>query len=193
VIYFGAERLEQDAVVDLQVRTRLDAGRDLRGRYRLARVDGAGDFDYLDGWQHRFTADAGFALAPAHVRAGYELELNNRRDLQQGSEFFSYSPTRHTLFATVTVPDVRGWRGDVRGEYRFSRYNDPYRLDGGTLEITREDNRYGVAMRAYRNRRLSNLWRVFIDYSYYRNESNLSAYDYSRHQLMAGIEATLDK
>jgi len=193
VIYFGGKPLEQDAVVDLQVRTRLDAGRDLRGRYRLARIDGAGDFDYLDGWQHRFTADAGFALAPAHVRAGYELELNNRRDLQQGSEFFSYSPTRHTLFATVTVPDVSGWRGDVRGEYRFSRYNDPYRLDGGTLEITREDNRYGVAMRAYRNRRLTNLWRVFIDYSYYRNESNLSAYDYSRHQLMVGIEATLDK
>jgi tetratricopeptide (TPR) repeat protein len=193
VIYFGGERLEQDAVVDVQVRSRLDTGGDLRGRYQLAHIDGGGEFDYLDGWQHRFTADTGFEAAPAHVRVAYQLEFNNRRDLQQGSEFFSYSPTRHMLFATVTLPDVGGWGGDVRGEYRISRYNDPDRRDGGALEITREDNRYGVAMRAYRNRRLADLWRVFIDYSYYRNESNLDTYDYNRHQLMAGIEAALEK
>lgn len=191
VIYFGGERLEQDAVADVQVRSRLDAGGDLRGRYRLARIDGGGEFDYLDGWQHRFTADAGFASAPAHVRVAYELELNNRRDLQQGGEFFSYSPTRHSLSATVTVSNVGGWSTDVRGEYRISRYNDPDRLSGGTLVVTREDSRYGIALRA--NRRLTALWRVIVDYSYYRNESNLNTYDYSRQQFMVGIEAALEK
>lgn len=127
------------------------------------------------------------------MRLAYELELNNRKDLLQGSEFFSYSPTRHTVSATVTVPDVGGWSTDVRGEYRNSRYNDPHRLDGDTLVVTREDNRYGVAMRAYRNRRLTNLWRLFVDYSYYGNGSNLDAYDYKRHQLLVGIEAVLER
>lgn len=193
MIYVGSDRLEQASVVDLQVRSRLDAGGDLRGRYQLAHVDGGGEFDYLDGWQHRFTADAGFASAPAHARVGYQLELNNRRDLQQGGEFFSYSPTRHLLFATAILPKIGGWWTDVRGEYRISRYNDPYRLDGGSLEVTREDDRYGVAMRAYRNRRLTTLWRVFIDYSYYRNESTINVYDYIRYQLLVGIEAALEK
>jgi tetratricopeptide (TPR) repeat protein len=191
MIYVGGERLEQDAVVDVQVRSRLDAGGDLRGRYQLARIDGGGGFDYLDGWQHRFTADAGFASAPARARVGYQLELNNRRDLQQGGEFFSYSPTRHSLFVTAILPRVGGWWTDVRGEYRISRYNDPYRLNGGSLEVTRDDDRYGVALRA--NRRLTALWRVFIDYSNYRNESSITTYDYIRYQLLVGIEAALEK
>ncbi len=191
MIYLGGERLEQAAMVDVQVRRRLDAGGDLRGRYQFARIKGGGGFDYLDGWQQRFTADAGFASAPAHLRAGYQLELNNRRDLQQGGEFFSVSPTQHSLFATATLPKVGGWWTDVRGEYRISRYNDPYRLDGGSRVVTREDNRYGIALRA--NRRLSALWRVFIDYSNYRNESNLNIYDYVRYQLLVGIEAALEK
>jgi hypothetical protein len=193
MIYVGSERLEQASVVDLQVRSRLDAGGDLRGRYQLARIDGGGGFDYLDGWQHRFTADAGFASVPADARVGYQLELNNRRDLQQGGEFFSHSPTRHLLFATAILPKVGGWWTDVRGEYRISRYNDAYRLNGGSLEVARDDDRYGVVMRAYRNRRLTALWRVFIDYSYYRNESTINTYDYIRYQLLVGIEAALEK
>jgi len=190
-VYIGGERLEQVAELDVQARSRLDAGGELRGRYQLGHIAGGGGFRYLDGWQQRLSADAGFALAPAFMRVGYQLELNNRSDLQQGGEFFSASPTRHSLFATVSLPDVGGWRTEARGEYRVSRYNDPNRLNGGTLEVTRQDNRYGIAARA--SHRLSTLWGVFIDYSYYRNKSNLDTYDYGRYQLMAGIEAALEK
>jgi hypothetical protein len=189
--YFGGNRLEQDASVDVQARRRLDAGGDLRGRYQLGHVVGGGGFKYLDGWLQRLSADAGFASAPALLRIGYQLELNTRRDLQQGSEFFSASPTRHSLFATAAVRNVAGWQADARGEYRVSRYNDPNLINGGTLEVTRKDDRYGFALRA--NRRLTAPWRVFIDYSYYRNQSNLDTYDYSRNQFMAGIEAALEK
>jgi tetratricopeptide (TPR) repeat protein len=189
--YFGGNRLEQIAVLDVQARGRLGAGRELRARYQAGHVVGGGGFEYLDGWQHSLSADAGFALAPAVVRFGYQLELNHRRDLQQGSEFFSASPTRHSLFAAVALRDVGAWQADARGEYRISRYNDPNVLNGGALEVTRKDNRYGLALRA--NRRLSAPWRAFVDYSYYRNDSNLDTYDYSRHQLMAGIEVALEK
>jgi len=34
--------------------------------------------------------------------------------------------------------------------------------------------------------------RAFVDTSYYRDESNLDTYDYSRYQLMVGIEAVLE-
>jgi tetratricopeptide (TPR) repeat protein len=190
-VYIGGERLEQVAELDVRARRRLDAGGELRGRYQLGHIAGGGGFKYLDGWQQRLSADAGFALAPAFMRVGYQLELNNRSDLQQEGEFFSASPTRQSLFATVSLPNVGGWRTEARGEYRVSRYNDPNRLDGGTLEVTRQDDRYGIAARASQG--LSARWSVFIDYSYYRNKSNLDTYDYRRHQLMAGVEAALEK
>ncbi len=91
----------------------------------------------------------------------------------------------------MTLPNVGGWRTELRGEYRVSRYNDPYRLNGGTLEVTRRDDRYGFAARA--SRRVSALWSVFADYSYYLNKSNLDIYEYGRPQLMAGVEASLEK
>lgn len=187
LIYVDGDRLQHAATLDIQASRRLDAGRDVRGRYQLGRINGGGGFEYLDGWQHRFSVDGGFALAPAALRVGYQLEYDDRKDLQQGSDFLSYSPTRHSLFAGVSWPGVGGWRTDARGEYRTSRYNDPHRLDGGTREVTREDDRYGIDLRA--SRRLTALRRVFIDYSYYRNNSNLGAYDYNRHQVLVGVEA----
>ena len=187
-VYIGGNRLERVAMVDAQVRG-LDAGRELRGRYQLERIAGGGGFEYLDGWRQRLSADAGFALGSAFLRAGYQLELNNRRDLQQGADFFSASPTRHSLFATVALRELGGWQPDARGEYRVSRYNDPNRQNG--LEVTRKDHRYGFALRA--SRPLSAAWRAFVDTSYYRDESNLDTYDYSRYQLMVGIEAVLGK
>jgi tetratricopeptide (TPR) repeat protein len=188
-VYIGGGRLEQVAMADAQARIRLDAGRELRGRYQLGRIAGGGGFEYLDGLQQRLSADAGFALGSALLRVGYQLELNNRRDLQQQADFFSASPTRHSLFASVALRELGGWQPDARGEYRISRYNDPDRQNG--LEVTRKDHRYGFALRA--SRPLSAPWRAFVDTGYYRDESNLDTYDYSRYQLMVGIEAVLGK
>jgi tetratricopeptide (TPR) repeat protein len=187
MIYVDGERLQEGATLDLQVRRHLDAARDLRGRYQLGRITAGGAFQYLDGWQHRLLLDAGVALAPAFVRVGYQLEYDDRKDLQQGDVFFSYSPTQHTLFASAAWPSVGGWRTDARGEYRTSRYHDPDRLDDGTRKITRKDTRYGALVRA--SRRWTGIWQLFIDYSYYRNSSNLDAYGYTRHQVLAGTEA----
>ena len=192
--YIGGDRLEQGTSLDVQASSRLDTGGELRGRYQFGHIAGGSGFEYLDGRQQRLSAEAGFTLASALLRAGYQLELNHRRDLQQGSEFLSASPTRHALFASVALRNVAGWRADARGEYRVSRYRDPDLIDAGPLgilEVTRRDRRYGFGLRA--ERRLSAPWRLFIDYSYYRNESNLDTYDYSRGQLMAGIEASLEK
>jgi tetratricopeptide (TPR) repeat protein len=187
--YVGGGRFAETAAVDAQARRRLDAGGDLRGRYQFGLIRGGGGYEYLDGWEQRLTADAGFALAPWFVRVGYELELNNRRDLQQGTDFSSASPTRQSLFATAALGNYAGWQTDARGEYRFSRYNDPNVVSGAA--VTRKDDRFGFALRT--SRRLSGLWRAFVDYSYYRNQSNLDIYDYNRYQAMIGIEAAFEK
>ena len=189
-MYFGGSPFQRAAVIDAGVRRRLGSGF-LRGLYDGQHVDGGAGFEYLDGWQHQLSVYAGFALASSVMRVGYQLELNDRRDLQQGADFLSYSPTRHLVFAIVALPNVAGWWAEVRGEYRFSRYDDPYVLNDGALVVKREDNRYGIAVHAYR--RLSGILRVFADGSYYRNDSTIDTYDYSRYQVLAGIEIVFEK
>jgi hypothetical protein len=159
----------------VRARTRLDTGRDLRARYELARIDGGSDYRHLDGWQQRLSADAGFAWRRALWRAGYQLEIEDRRDP-------GYSPRRHLLFAIAELPAAAGWRAEARAEYRASRYRD---VDA------RRDDRYGFALRASRG--LSSARRAFVDYSYYRSDSSIDGYDYRRSQLMLGIEIALDQ
>jgi tetratricopeptide (TPR) repeat protein len=189
--YVGGQLFERAAVLDAQARGRLQGGAELRGRYQLGKIDGGTTFEYLDGWQQRISGEAGFALARVLVRLGVQIELNDRRDFEQGGEFASYSPTRGLVFGWLILPDVAGWRADLLGEYRASRYNDPHRLNGGTLEVRREEDRTMAAFRV--SRPLGSLWRAFVDYSYTRNESTLDIYDYRRSQWLAGVEAALDK
>jgi hypothetical protein len=189
--YFGGELFQRAAVVDAGARRRLGSGGDLRGLYEYQYISGGAGFEYLDGWQQQLSVESGFPLSSSLVRIGYQLEFSNRRDLQQGADFLSYSPTRQSVFAVATLPNVAGWGVEARGEYRHSRYGDPYVLNGGTLVVKREDSRYGLALHAYR--RLTGYWRVFADGSYYRNDSTIDTYDYSRYQLLAGIEVVLEK
>lgn len=188
-VYFDGSLLEQSASFDLQARTRLDAGHDLRARYHLARIDGGSNYRQLDGWQQRISADAGFGWGRALWRAGVQFELEDRRDLAQGSEFFSYSAKRRALYASAELPDVAGWQVDVRAEYRASRYRDPYRLDSGARVVVRNDDRYALALRSSRDAGAGR--RVFLEFSYYRNDSSLGEYDFHRGQLLAGLEFSL--
>lgn len=189
--YFGGDPFQRAAVLDAGLRRRLGSGGDLRGRYEFQRIEGGTGFEYLDGWQQQLSVDSGFALASSVARIGCQLELNHRRDLRQGTDFLGYSPTRSSVYAGVIWPNVAGWSAEARGEYRSSRYPDPYVLDNGTLEAKREDKRLGVELRGYR--RLAGPWRVFADYSYYRNDSTIDTYDYSRYQVLAGIELVFER
>jgi len=188
-MYFGGDLFQRAAVLDARARHPLSSSSDLRARYEFQRIEGGGGYEYLDGWQQQFFVDAGFALSSSLVRTGYQLELNDRRDLQQGGDFLSFSPTRQSVFAAWIAPNVAGWSAEARAAYRYSRYNDPYVLNG--VEITREDKRFGIVARAVRS--LAGPWRVFADYSSYRNKSTIDIYDYSRYQVLAGIEIVLQR
>ena len=189
-VFIDDETLQRTATLDLYARWPRGAGRDLRARYRLSRVEGGTGFGYLDGWQHLLSADAGFGWGRAAARAGYELELNEREDLVRGNEFFSFSPTRHLVFLRAVWPAAGVWRVEGRGEIRISRHDDPNRLADGSL-VRREDERLGFALRA--SRPLQGRWRLFVAGEYYDNRSNLATYDYRRGQLSAGVEFALEK
>lgn len=184
LVYVDGARLEHAATLDLQARRRTDGGREWGARYQYSRIDGGAGFDYLDGWQQQLLLDANLPWAGGRLSAGYRFEINDRADLESGGDFFSYSPTRHALLAAYGWRTPDGWRLQARGEYRYSRYDEPSRIGGVTA--TREEDRYLVGLRA--DARLAGAWRGFLDYSYSRNESNFSAYDYRRQQAIIGVE-----
>lgn len=189
VIYLDGELFERIDTLDLGARHRLDGGKDALVRYRLGHVDGGDGFTHLDGWWQRVLLDVGFASGSARFRAGYQLDHNDRADLARDGEFFSYSATQHALFASVMHPLADGWRLTARAEFSRSRHHDPDLLDSGTRAITRRDNNHLATLRV--DRRLSRPWELYFDYGYYRKQSNLDTYDYTRHQLMLGVEALL--
>lgn len=191
VVYFDGDLLEQAVALEAQARTRLRAGRDLRASYELASIAGGSGYAHLDGVHQRFTLDTGFSWRRALWRAGYRIDLEDRRDLRQGAEFFSYSPTRHALFAGAQLAEVAGWRAEARLEYRASRFADPYRLDGGSRVVARRDDRYGLALRG--SRAAGGKHRTFVEFSYYRNESSVDFFDYRRGQLQFGVELALEE
>lgn len=189
-VFIDDDTLQRTATLDLYARWPRGAGGDLRARYLLSRIEGGTGYGYLDGWQHRLAADAGFGWRRAGARGGYELELNDRADLAQGNTFFSYSPTRHLLHLRAVWPAVGVWRMEARGDLRLSRYGDANRLADGTL-VEREDDRYGASLRA--SRPLDGRLRAYVAGEYYVNRSNIAAYDYRRAQFSAGIEFGADK
>lgn len=185
--YVDRNRFQDDLALDLEARRFAGGGRDVRVRYQFARIDGGVGFAHLDGWRQRLTIDIGGGSGDARWRLGYQLEVNDRDDLRRDAEFFSYSPTEHVLFTGFARSLADGWRLTARAEYQARRYPDPTVIDGGTTELDRRDDYYSLHLRAER-RCIGTSSRPFIDYSYTANESNLRAYDYGRHQVMAGVE-----
>jgi hypothetical protein len=57
--------------------------------------------------------------------------------------------------------------------------------------VERSDDRHGLALRGSRG--VSAGRRAFVEFSYYRNDSNIDNYDYRRGQLLVGIEFALEK
>ncbi len=187
-IYVDSSRFEQALNVDVRARRPLAGGKVLGLRYQGGLIDGGSRYAYLDGWQQRLGINTLLPTDIGRLRLGYQLELNDRDDLTQSGEFFSYSPTRHSLFVVLDRSGPDNWRYILRGEYRYSDYADPYRISNGTTtEVKREDHRYLAGVRG--QRKLSDKTDLFLDYRYIDNDSTLEAYDYARHQIMGGIEA----
>lgn len=140
------------------------------------------DYDYLDGDSYRVDlAYLGKLDNGVRWKLRYRFDDDSRDDLVDGTDFYSYSVNRHGLMLQgIYLLDE--WMLIGKLEHRISDYKDDHVSDG--VEDHRQDNRGQFSLRA--ERRLSSNWIVSADYSYTRNESSLSQYDYDRGVLMLG-------
>lgn len=119
------------------------------------------------------------------LRSYYELELNDREDIETPTSFTSLSPTRHILYLEYRRDLTPDWQVKTSGSYRRSRYNQANR-DAGGLSETRLDKRLNLALELSR----LSMWKgcqLGLEYRYTDNRSNIDSYSYSRNILLINI------
>lgn len=157
----------------------------LRLRYRYAQVDARNPgYEQLSGWRQQFDAQNRWGSDGRNMLVAYQLELNDRADLQIGTSFTSYSPTRHQIrFGGETGLGSKWIAGGELGA-RISRYDDADR-SSGSRPVTRQDDQLQLKLRA--RRPLAYGWEVVLEYGYTFNESNIDLYDYRRNLVLLGV------
>lgn len=175
-------------MVGVQASRSPHAGSGWRLGAQLGRITAADAYAHLEGWRARAGVARLFQAGGAQARAGYDVEYNDREDLDTGNEFFSHSPLRQRLEAVVEHP--AGARTSLRwtARYRDSRYRDPDRYRDGA--VPREERRHerlaqaGLQLR----RRLGREAFALLELQYSRNAATPAAFDYDRGVVLLGLE-----
>lgn len=122
----------------------------------------------------------------ARIRGYYQLELNDRQDIETATSFSSLSPTRHTFYIDYRRALAPDWQFKASGSYRHSRYDDENVDSTGGTATTRTDKRKGVAFELSRRR----IWKDFqlaLEYRHTDNDSNIDSYSYDRNTLLFNL------
>lgn len=187
-LYLDGERFQNVGTLTLQATRPVAQGRRLQLRYRASRIDGGSRYEYVTGWRQRLGAELFIPWQRAQGLLGYELELNNRRDLQQSAEFFSQSPRRHAVYAELRVPVSTRLSVNARATYLRSDYSGTdVHPEGATVQSgARKDKQWQTSLQA--NYRFNPHWQAFARYTHTNNDSNFSSLGYRRNEAQAGVE-----
>lgn len=160
----------------------------LRLRYRPSVIKGGSGYEYFDGQNHRAELAEEFLLGDLQIRAGYEVEMDDRHDRRVGDQFYSKSPVRHGPYLRLSRTLTPNITLDLNAAYRRSRYRDVDRFvqDATSHAERRVENMayLGFALRL----RVDPAWHLRLDYRYTDNYSSLDRYDYTRHVAMLALE-----
>lgn len=210
-VWLGGENFQNAAGVNLDANW-TDGASTYTVRYRPSIIAGGDDYQYVEGWSQRGELAYSYATPAVRLRLNYEAEVNDRRDLERGIEFYSQSPVRHGLGVRLSHRLSQMLSLDWSAGYRHSRYSDPNRFASPSLftpepgpqihRFFRGPNRYVSNYKILEERRVDRLGNLGVaaalrlsphfglrlDYRYSDNHSRLAHYDYSRHALMFGLD-----
>ncbi|MCW8194794.1 tetratricopeptide repeat protein [Proteobacteria bacterium 005FR1] len=160
--------------------------------YTPSNHSGGEFFEHLDGWQHVVEAKWRFPGEALSFDLGYRFESNNRDDLLTDNEFFSYSPTRHSVGVGIDWRVSSSWELSLAADFRSSTYDGINRLidtDGVEKQAQREADQTKLQLKAQwsitPNLRFSG-WIESTD-----NEENFETYSYDKTETSFSLEYLL--
>jgi len=144
-------------------------------------------FEAYQGQMYRL--DAQYRIRPGNWsgKLRYRAEYNDRDNLDTENEFFSVSPERHGLDASVGYGLTNKLTVEAGAGFRFSYYRTPHqlRIPEGSLTIRREDKRYTLSVGT--TYRFSARTSLSVDLDRTDNDSNIDRYRYDRHTATASV------
>jgi hypothetical protein len=158
----------------------------------LAYIDGSDAYDFVSGIRNRLNIDLFRRTSGMEWRIGYRNELNYRDDLlTTENKFFSYSPTRHSVYARLRKDLNTNWSVTGRAEYRNSQYSDSNReLDPESEElIERARREERVEVSALLRYDLTRSVSLFTGYRYTDNSANFERFTYNSNEFSIGLDA----
>ncbi|WP_191965249.1 tetratricopeptide repeat protein [Marinobacter halotolerans] len=153
-----------------------------------AKIQGGSGFSAYDGEVYGGSLVARKSVDAWTLEAAYGLDIDHRRDLQSGDEFFSLSPTRHRVSFEAERQLTNAFSAGIRQTFRASRYADPHRLveSGQTVTETREDEQFRTLL--FAGYQLNDRWRLGADLSWLDNQSSLARYEYDQAELLISLD-----
>jgi len=172
---YGADDFQRIIRLTFRAKNKLDKKNELRFRIRYEDIDSLSRrFDFLDGDRQRLRAEYHLKKSLTEkLRFLYELEFNDRQNVNRPTRQLNYSPTRNKVAVKydIKATPVDSIGGEI--EYRDSSYD-------ATPTQSRSDTRYLVAIKY--TRRLDKYWRLKAKVKYKSNDSNEPGeiFDYDR-------------
>ncbi|MGL6162149.1 tetratricopeptide repeat protein [Microbulbifer sp.] len=158
--------------------------------YLPARYSGGDLYTHLDGWRHRLEAKWQRPLgATVTANALYRLDIEDRADLEGGEgEFYSYSPTRHSLGLELDWQLLDSWELSAGFEYRASEYDGRNSLtdtDGVQKNEVRQADRVKTWLGS--QLQLSPRLQLAGKISVSDNEENFGLYTHDKTEASLGV------
>ncbi|MDL0430768.1 tetratricopeptide repeat protein [Marinobacter sp. TBZ242] len=145
------------------------------------------EFDAYRGQMYRL--DAQYLIRPGDwsAKLKYRAEYNDRDNLETENEFFSVSPERHDIDASLGYALTDSLTLEAGAGFRLSYYRTPHqlRIPEGLLTIQREDKRYTLSVGT--TYRFSDRTSFSVELDRTDNDSNIDRYSYDRHTATASV------
>lgn len=162
-------------------------GADCRMKAEVAGIFPEKGFEAYQGQMYRL--DVQYRIRPGNWsgKLKYRAEYNDRDNLDTGNQFFSVSPERHGLDATIGYHLSNRLTLEAGAGFRFSYYRTPHQLRRGEnlQTIRREDQRYALSVGTRYD--LSARTSLKVDLDRTDNDSNIDRYSYDQHTATASI------
>ena len=181
----GGHSFQQAPSARLRATRDFDDDRALHLQVEVSAIDTLNEeFDHLDGYRQELELSWSHRAGIGHIEWGATLENDRRKDLETGTEFFSYSSTGYGAWIWSSWPLGAGWYVEPSLSYSVNRHADPDRRAGGRIE-TRVDGELEFTLRA--RCRLTPTWRLIAEYSFTDNHSNFEEFSYEQNIVSLGV------
>lgn len=168
---------------ELSLRRLLGQAFSLRLAYEGAAYRAPARYEYLQGNRHELITALVYQSGPWWWRGRYVRRWDQREDFSEGEIFASYSPRSHHLALAAQRDLTGGW--SVDGELRYQRLDYAGTDAYAGVRRAREDTHRGADLRL--QRRLGRHWRVYLEYRFGDNDSNIDSNDYQRNVGLVGV------